>query len=107
MKGFLADYSTDDFRQFMNMELLFPCHMLVKGTMSAQDAHDAIAAGEMRLCRGYVESMAKSCKSPRDREFAEVVKSVKEAGLSSNSMSIFEFQKYHTIDIAIDAEVIE
>ncbi len=99
-KGWLADYTTEDFKTFMNNEALFPCHMQrYEDGMTQIDVEDEILHGGMRICRGYVESMIKSCKMPKSNDILiEVREQVKLEGLSEQSMPIWEFIKHHTID---------
>lgn len=95
INGWLADYSIEDFQNFMRAEVLFPCHMKVgEEDMSPIDVNDKVKSGELTLCRGYVESIKKSCKIPKDEKLAELVKSIE---LSEESMSIFEFAKHHDV----------
>lgn len=94
-KGWIASYSIDDFMEFMRYDLPFPCHMLVEHDMTAEEAAQSVIDGKMKLCRGYVESMRKSAKIPRDPELAAIVASVNP---SDDVMSIFEFAKHHTIN---------
>ena len=99
MKGFLADYEIEDFYKFMSSEVAFPCHMRMgEEDVDAQEAEGKISNGEMTICRGYVESLIKSGKSPKHSEILKkAIKQVKEDGLSDKTMSIFDFQKHHTI----------
>jgi hypothetical protein len=95
LKGFLADYKVQDFVTFMNNEVLFPCHKIVPDVgMYVKDLSPLVQKGVLRLCRGYTESMSKSAKIPRDRQFASIIKNIP---LSEESMSIFEFIEHHTI----------
>lgn len=96
-KGWLADYTPQDIQNFMNGEALFPCHKMVEGDELTQaEVKEKILSGELKLCRGYVESMVKSCKMPKfNKILLEARALVKEEGLSADSMSIFEFIKYH------------
>jgi len=97
-KGWLADYSVDDIKEIMNQEALFPCHMLMaEGDMTQYQVQKAIEQGEMKLCRGYIESMIKSGKLPRyNILLKEEIDRVKQEGLSENSMPIWEFIKHHS-----------
>lgn len=94
MKGFLSNYSINDFILFQSKDILFPCHMLVPYDMTIDEAKTLIIEDKLPICRGYIESMRKSCKIPKNPEFALLVKNVE---LSDNSMSIFEFATYHKI----------
>ena len=55
-----------------------------------------VRAGKLKLCRGYAESMIKSCKVPRDFEFKQLLQNLK-GEMSPDSMSIFEFIDHHTL----------
>ena len=92
MPGFLADYKISDFQIFMDKDFTFPCHKLVSHDIFAIEVQLLIQKEELLLCRGYVESMHRSAKLPRDPEFAKIVKNIE---LSQKSMSIFEFIKFH------------
>jgi hypothetical protein len=93
MPGFLADYKVTDFQNFIRFDFPFPCHKLIHGDMSSNEVRELIEREELLLCRGYVESMVKSAKLPKDPEFASIVKNI---NIGSNSMSIFEFIKFHS-----------
>jgi hypothetical protein len=96
--GWLADYTTEDIQQYMFNEAFFPCHKMMKEDDMTQDqVQEAIQAGEIKFCRGYVESMIKSAKMPyKNKLLVEVFKKVKEEGLSETSMDIMEFREHHT-----------
>jgi len=100
MKGWLADYEIQDFQNYMSREVSFPCHMMMtKDNLDANETKEAITNGEMSLCRGYVESIIKSAKMPyMNKQLVEAIAQVKEEGLSNNTMSIFEFRTYHTLN---------
>ena len=94
--GWLADYSVEDIKELQNQEALFPCHLMIDENLSQEEAEEKIISGEMKLCRGYVESMKKSCKSPRTNKLLiEALNIVREEGVSSDSMTIWDFMKYH------------
>ncbi len=97
MKGFIADYSVMDFREMMRVEVSFPCHKSMgEDDTDSEAAKTSIDNGEMTICRGYVESIIKSAKSPyHNKQLVEAIKQVKEDGLSEHSMSIFQFIKHH------------
>lgn len=96
--GWLADYSVDDIKEIMNQEGLFPCHMLMPDQdMNQYQVNRAIETGELKLCRGYIESMIKSGKLPRYNQLLkDEIDRVKTDGLSENSMPIWEFIKHHS-----------
>lgn len=94
-KGWLAHYTVMDFKDFMNNEILFPCHKLVTVDMSLIEASELIQQGKLRLCRGYVESMIKSCKLPKNLEFQKVINQIKVEELSYKSMAIWDFTTHH------------
>jgi hypothetical protein len=98
-KGWLAEYSIDDIQQLQNQDALFPCHlMMTDGDMTQGEVNEAIINGEMKLCRGYVESLIKSCKMPRTNKLLiEARALVKAEGVSEESMSMYEFKNYHNI----------
>jgi hypothetical protein len=100
-KSWIADYEPRDFQNYMTNEVSFPCHMQMPDvdTMTPEACKEAIEKGEAKLCRGYVESIIKSCKSIRDNEqLKEAIEIVKAQGLSDKSMPIWEFVKHHTIE---------
>ncbi len=98
LPGFLADYTPQDIVDFMNREDLFPCHMMMPDeNLDQSDVEKMIKNGELKLCRGYVESIIKSAKLPRNNKFLlDAMKCVRESGVSENSMPIWEFVKHHT-----------
>lgn len=94
-RGFLADYDANDFLTFMNLEIAFPCHMTMgEVDIKAEETQKKIESGEMKLCRGYLESMIKSCKSPRNSFLKKHIDEIRN-NLSDHTMSIFEFMKHH------------
>ena len=96
MQGFLANYTVDDFVAYQRASTSFPCHkMMTDGDKSPEETHEAIENGEMKLCRGYVESIIKSCKKPDTEILAKAVEFVREDGMSDNSMAIWDFKKFH------------
>lgn len=98
LPGWLASYSIEDFHAMMNAEVMFPCHMLMtEGDITVEEAQEAVQSGEMKVCRGYMESMIKSAKMPKfNKELIKYREAVKAEGLSEESMSMFEFAKHHT-----------
>ncbi len=96
-KGFLADYTVQDFVDYHRMEVSFPCHKVTPTDMDVKQTHQAIQDGSMHFCRGYVESVIKSCKMPLNPLLKEAIEIVKKDGLSDDSMSIHDFVKNHTI----------
>jgi hypothetical protein len=99
-KSWIADYKPSDFQKYMTGEVSFPCHMQMPDvdTLSPEACKEAIANGEAKLCRGYVESIIKSCKSIRDNEqLKEAIEIVKAQGLSDKSMPIWEFVQHHSL----------
>ena len=100
-KSWIADYEPSDFQKYMSSEVSFPCHMQMPDvdTLSPEACKEAIANGEAKLCRGYVESIIKSCKSIRDNEqLKEAIEIVKAQGLSDKSMPIWEFVQHHSLE---------
>lgn len=97
VKGFLADYTVQDFIDYHRMEVSFPCHKVTPNDMDVKQTHSAIQDGSMHFCRGYVESVIKSCKMPLNPLLKEAIEIVKKDGLSDYSMSIHEFIKNHTL----------
>lgn len=95
--GWLADYSVGDIQDFMNHEGLFPCHKMVEGDeLSQEEVKEKIESGELKLCRGYMESMIKTAKMPKFNKLLLQARAlVKEQGMSADSMSLFEFAKHH------------
>lgn len=99
MKGWLSNYTIDDVKQFIFNEAFFPCHMMMpENDMTQEEVQEAIKKGEIKFCRGYVESMIKSAKRPKyNQELLEAYKKVREEGLSDHTMDIMEFEKHHTL----------
>lgn len=98
LPGWLADYTPDEVIEFVTNEGLFPCHKMVKGDDLDQDeVEEKIESGEMKLCRGFVESIIKSAKSPRyNQTLIEAMKEVRAEGTSPESMAIWDFKKHHS-----------
>jgi len=96
LNGWLSDYTVEDIMTFMRNEVSFPCHKMVDENISVDKANKLINSGEIKLCRGYVESIIKSAKMPfMNKNLLEAIKLVKEQGLSENSMAIWDFKKHH------------
>jgi hypothetical protein len=97
LNGWLGGYTIDDVMTFQRTETSFPCHkMMTQENLSPTQVDRAIKNGDMKLCRGYVESMVKSCKSPFANKFLiEAIAEVKAEGLSEDSMAIWDFKKHH------------
>lgn len=97
IQGYLANYDVDDIKNFMDSEALFPCHkMMPDEDLDQDEVQELIKNGELKLCRGYMESMIKSCKMPKhNKTLSEAIALVKEQGLSDKSMDIRQFIKYH------------
>jgi hypothetical protein len=97
-RGWLSDYTLDDFKNYMAAEVSFPCHMqMSKDDKTVEEAAEAVNRGEMTLCRGYVECVIKSAKMPyKNDALMKAVEMVNDEGLSEHTMSIFEFIEHHT-----------
>lgn len=97
LNGWLGGYSIEDVISFQRNETSFPCHkMMSENNISQAQADKAIKNGTMKLCRGYVESMVKSCKSPfGNKLLVQAIAEVKAEGLSEDSMAIWDFKKHH------------
>jgi hypothetical protein len=97
LSGWLGGYSIDDIIKFQREEISFPCHMMMSnGDMSLIEADKAIKNGSIKLCRGYVESIIKSAKSPfMNKTLVQAISEVRAEGLSEDSMAIWNFKKHH------------
>lgn len=95
INGWLADYTVEDFQAFHRADAPFPCHMMTGDDMAIDEVEHAIRVGNLKLCRGYVESIIKSCKLPTNPLLVKAVTLVKEQGLSEDSMPIWEFKRHH------------
>ena len=98
MKGFLAEYSFSDIKVFMQTDTLFPCHKVLPNEFSKTPAETSehVKQGDFALCRGYAESMIKSCVSPKNKDLKNLLEKVREEGISEHSMSMCDFEKHHT-----------
>lgn len=97
LPGWLADYDVADFANYMKHDIWFPCHMLVEDdSVEPFKLKHIIQSGRLKLCRGYVEMMARSAHLPRDSELAAFVQQVKDVGLSDESMSFWDFTAHHS-----------
>lgn len=97
LAGFLPGYVIQDFQVFMNNDVFFPCHkMMPEHGLTVNESQDMIKNGEIKVCRGYLESFVKSAKMPRNPILLTMRNAVKEEGLSEQSMSIHEFRQHHT-----------
>ena len=94
MKGFLADYSIDDIRYFLNHSVFFTCHKHMDVNLPQSEIKREVIKRQLPLCRGFMECMVKSCITPRDLDLAKARNSIK-SDLSPDSMSIFEFDEHH------------
>ena len=96
LSGWLGGYSFEDIQAFMRAEVSFPCHKMVDEQMDVFTANYKVQSGEMKLCRGYVETMIKSCQRPHmNKILVEAVNQIKSEGLSENSMAMWDFKKHH------------
>lgn len=100
MKGWLANYTINDIIEIQSNELLFPCHMMMSDNdMTFIEVSESIKEGKLKLCRGYVESMIKSCKLPRHNTILiNAILHVKKEGISKNSLSIQDFKNHHKLN---------
>ena len=96
MKGFLADYTIEDILAYMQTDTLFPCHKLLPDHYDkhVSDINKLVNNGTYKLCRGYAESMIKSCNNPKNPELKAILVSTK-SNLSENSMSMWNFKEHH------------
>lgn len=97
LSGWLGGYTVDDISVFHRQETSFPCHkMMTENNLTQTEADKAIKNGSMKLCRGYVESIIKSAKSPyMNKILVQAIAEVRAEGLSEDSMAIWDFKKYH------------
>lgn len=94
--GFLPGYNVTDFQNMMQRDIFFPCHMMMPDRdLTMEETSRLVKMGQMKMCRGYLESMIKSCVMPRDPLLARMRNEVKTEGISENSMSTHEFFKHH------------
>ena len=98
-KGFLADYTIQDFVDFQNNDVSFPCHkVMTDGDNSLDKVQKMFDNNELYFCRGYVESFIRSAKMPRtNTKLKEAIDIVRKEGLSDNGMSMHEFRKFHKL----------
>ncbi len=90
MAGWLAEYSTQDLHTLVMSEQPFPCHMTHQEGVSFEKAK------ELPLCAGALAYMRKNCKSPRDKEHAELVKQVSQETMD-NTLGRTDFFEHHKI----------
>ena len=96
LQGFLGGYTLNDFVTFHTSEITFPCHNLTLTDTISKDVDLAIINGKNKFCRGYVESVIKSGKLPKENELLiQAINEVKDMGLSENSMSFIKFNNYY------------
>jgi hypothetical protein len=93
LPGWLADYTVQDFVDFLHNEVPFPCHMTQSESLPVIVLAHKIRIGEIRLCRGYAEMMKKSCKMPRVAWLKDLLDTVT---VSDEAMTIKEFSDYHS-----------
>ena len=99
MRGWLANYTVQDFIDMVSEEISFPCHKMMKEGCNSDETKKAIDTGEMKLCRGYIECLIKSSKMPyKNEQIVEVIKIVQKEGVSEKSMDLHEFTKHHNIN---------
>lgn len=98
LKGFLAEYTIQDFIDMQTLELSFPCHKRTPADTTTHNVKKEIEKGNTYFCRGFVESIIKSAKRPYNNKLlVKAVEMVKADGLSDRSMSIMEFVKFHSL----------
>lgn len=93
MRGWLADYTIDEILEFFRRDVPFPCHMTMGESLTVSDLDPMIRAGDIMICRGYLEMMKKSCKLP----FGILAEILPDITVSNQAMTTWEFAKHHTI----------
>jgi len=81
----------------VNTQTIFPCHMeLKKVTGSENTGVESYMASEeeFRVCRGYLESLAKSDVEPRYELLRKLIEEVSQ-NMTDNIMTIDESIEYH------------
>ena len=96
IRGFLATYTIEQIRYYLNNSVYFICHKHVKQDTDNDECMRAVKAGELPLCRGFMECMAKSCIAPRDPDLNRIRNAVKK-DLSNNSMDWMRFVQHHDL----------
>lgn len=91
----MGGYTTQDFMDFFNSETLFACHKTLKSDCTVQEMEQNVLDCKIPLCRGYVDSIIKSCKLPKRGILLDVYKTVKNEGCADETMSIYAFHNHH------------
>ncbi len=90
--GWLADYTPQELHMLVMSEKPFPCHMTHEDTISWEQA----GTKEHPLCMGALKYMKKAGKLPRNKELADILKSVSREDLE-DVLSVPEFFEHHKI----------
>lgn len=99
LPGWLSDYTVQDFLNFVQFDVPFPCHMVTPPAgVKASECGDLIQKGELQLCRGYAEMMKKSCKMPRPIWMNQLLQTLE---IHDGAMNTQEFIQHHSNPIAI------
>ena len=95
-KGSLGKFTSSDLLSLYRNEANFGCQAEVKDkNMTIEDASDLVKEGKIKMCRGYIEMIAKSGYVPqKNKELIEVYIFVMYE-LSDHSMDLFEFIEHH------------
>lgn len=96
--GWLGPHSVETFVNWVQHEVYIPCHLAIRADMPAEELVHAFEKGEVKLCRGALQAMNKSFKSPRNAEFREVRNTVGSDPDydASNVLSTWEFLEHHS-----------
>lgn len=82
----------------INNRILFPCHLQLKAHTGFENLGTEIyieESDQIKICRGYVESMYISGIAPANEVWVKLYKQLEDEGLDPRTMYIDEAIKYH------------
>lgn len=92
-KGYMGGQDPEDYREYINMDIVVPCHM----RSTYDDEGDPEQA---KPCTGHVASVVKSCRSPIGEELKTLTEEFRKLPdrdeRKANALASWEFLPYHT-----------
>lgn len=94
LPGWLSNYTVEELHSLVMEEVPFPCHITHEEDLQVNWLENKEERKPL-LCSGALLYMKKSCKLPRRKDLAELVKSMNRKDCE-NILSIPDFFSYHS-----------